>query len=93
MNISLHFHRSSVLDEASFFSISSLNFWMYALNWTSTSFQSSNDPRLFFGLGTEASHVEVRWPSGRVDLVGPLVAGRRVRLVEGVGVVREERLP
>ncbi|MGH7149116.1 MAG: CRTAC1 family protein, partial [Planctomycetota bacterium] len=58
------------------------------------SFQSSNDPRLLFGLpGAGAARVEVRWPSGRVDSLGPLPAGRRYRLVEGAGIVADEPLP
>jgi enediyne biosynthesis protein E4 len=56
------------------------------------SFQSSSDPRLVFGVAGSA-RVEVRWPSGRVDAAGPLLPGRRYRLVEGAGVVEEEPLP
>ncbi|HKB16786.1 MAG TPA: CRTAC1 family protein, partial [Planctomycetota bacterium] len=53
----------------------------------SGSFLSSSDPRPLFGLGG-APRVEsllVRWPSGRVDALGPLERNRAYRLVEGTG--------
>jgi tetratricopeptide (TPR) repeat protein len=48
------------------------------------SYQSSGDPRLHFGLGeaTAADRVEVRWPSGRVDVHEGLAPGG-YRLHEG----------
>ena len=49
------------------------------------SYQSANDPRLHFGLGTAASidEVEVRWPSGRVDRYRDLAADTGYHLREG----------
>jgi hypothetical protein len=48
------------------------------------SYQSASDPRLHFGLGRSerVSEVEVRWPSGQVDLHRDLVAGREYLLRE-----------
>lgn len=42
------------------------------------SFMSQSDPRLLFGLGPggKAEDVTVRWPSGLVQKLGPLEAGR-----------------
>jgi tetratricopeptide (TPR) repeat protein len=49
------------------------------------SYQSANDPRLHFGLGTadRADSVEVRWPSGRVDRFEALKADTGYLLREG----------
>ncbi len=49
------------------------------------SFQSSSDSRLHFGLGDakQADAIEVRWPSGHVDVFKDLVADRRYRVKEG----------
>ena len=51
------------------------------------SYQSAAGPRLNFGLGelARADSVEVRWPSGQVDRIGPLDAGAAYRIVEGSG--------
>lgn len=51
-------------------------------------YQSSQDPRIFFGLGdfAEVSAVEVRWPGGAAERHGPLRADRDYRLVERGGV-------
>lgn len=51
---------------------------------------STNDPRLVFGLGADArvESVEVTWPSGAVQRLGPFAAGTSLRIVEG----REEPL-
>lgn len=47
-------------------------------------FMSQSDPRLLFGLGLggTASEVTVRWPSGLVQKLGPLEAGRYHTLKE-----------
>jgi hypothetical protein len=53
------------------------------------SFESSSDPRAFFGLGT-ATRVDgaiVRWPSGVVDKIGPQAADREIVIREGSGAV------
>ena len=49
------------------------------------SYQSAGDPRLHFGLGaaTQIDRVEVRWPSGRVDLFKDVKLDKRYRLNEG----------
>ncbi len=49
------------------------------------SYLSASDPRLLVGLGTAegVDRVEVRWPSGLVQEVGPLAADRGYRIVEG----------
>jgi len=53
------------------------------------SFESASDPRLHFGLGaaTSVDSIEVRWPSGVVDKIGPLPANQEITLEEGEGVV------
>jgi hypothetical protein len=35
------------------------------------SYLSQNDPRLHFGLGTEArmAEIEIKWPSGKVEVL------------------------
>ena len=49
------------------------------------SYQAAGDPRLHFGLGDadRAQSVEVRWPSGRVDRLGPLAADNGYLVREG----------
>jgi hypothetical protein len=54
-----------------------------------SSYLSSNDPRLHFGLGKELSaSVEVHWPSGAVEQFKSLPANQLVTLREGVGPVK-----
>jgi len=50
-----------------------------------SSFGSSEDPRLHFGLGDAArvEKIEVRWPFGATQTFGPLDAGHLYELVEG----------
>jgi hypothetical protein len=50
------------------------------------SYQSASDPRLHFGLGSSplVEHVEVKWPSGRVDRYANLAADSGYRLREGI---------
>jgi enediyne biosynthesis protein E4 len=53
-----------------------------------SSFYSSNDPRLHFGLGSATSaDLDVYWPSGLRESFKQLPANRLVTLREGVGVV------
>lgn len=49
------------------------------------SYLSSSDPRLLVGVGAarKVDQVEVRWPSGRVQRVGPLAVDRGYLIVEG----------
>jgi hypothetical protein len=54
-----------------------------------SSYVSSNDPRLHFGLGKESSaSVEVHWPSGDIEQFKSLPANQLVTLREGVGPVK-----
>ena len=56
-----------------------------------SSFYSVNDRRLHFGLGdaTEAS-IDIRWPTGEVERIGPVAADRLLVLREGEGIVSAE---
>jgi tetratricopeptide (TPR) repeat protein len=58
-----------------------------AVRWqtSGTSYLSSSDPRLWFGLGTDRTvdQLEVRWPSGTVQSWQNLEADRILDLVEG----------
>ncbi len=51
---------------------------------TSVGFMSSSDRRVPFGLGKEASatSIEIRWPSGIVQKLGPTPANQIVKVVE-----------
>jgi hypothetical protein len=52
-----------------------------------SSFYSSNDPRLHFGLGVETSaHIEVWWPSGLEEKFKAVAADQLVVIKEGTGV-------
>ena len=53
------------------------------------SYQSAQDPRLHFGLGsrTKVDSVEIRWPSGAVTGLEDLPSDRVVTVKEGVGIV------
>ena len=53
-----------------------------------SSFYSSNDPRLHFGLGSSrVADVEVFWPNGRHDTFKGLAANQLVTVKEGTGVI------
>ncbi len=58
-----------------------------------SSFYSSNDPRLHFGLGsaTEVSFT-VRWPSGAIEQIPSQKANRLVVIREGSGVIKATEL-
>jgi enediyne biosynthesis protein E4 len=48
------------------------------------SYLSSNDPRLHFGLGTAMEAVvEVAWPGGGTERIGPVKANRGIRIRQG----------
>jgi len=53
------------------------------------SYLSSSDPRLHFGLGSrrKVDAIEIRWPSGTVDVLRNVGVNRFVSLKEGVGEV------
>ncbi len=54
-----------------------------------SSYLSSNDPRLHFGMGTATrADVEVRWPSGLVETHAALASNQLVLLREGAGAVK-----
>ena len=57
---------------------------------TASSYQSSSDPRVHFGLGDGKAirSVEVRWPSGTVQLVSDVAADRVLAVVEPAAAVR-----
>ncbi len=57
----------------------------YTFRVGGSSFQSSPDPRIHFGLGTATAvdAVEIRWPSGRVDRHAGLAADREYLIREG----------
>jgi hypothetical protein len=52
------------------------------------SYISQNDPRLHFGLGAESrmSEVEIKWPSGKVEVLRDLPADFIHTIVEGQGI-------
>jgi hypothetical protein len=53
-----------------------------------SSFYSTNDPRLHFGLGDEKSaDIEVRWPSGLKETFQAVTANQLIVIVEGSGIV------
>jgi enediyne biosynthesis protein E4 len=58
------------------------------------SYLSQNDLRLHFGLGsaTKIDSVEIRWPSGTVDRIGPLAADQFYSVLEGQGIVPRQRI-
>ncbi|HEX9112057.1 MAG TPA: CRTAC1 family protein, partial [Terriglobales bacterium] len=58
------------------------------------SFESSNEPRAHFGLGsmTRVDSIVIRWPSGQLDKIGPEAADQELVIQEGRGVV-ERRAP
>jgi len=58
------------------------------------SYLSQNDLRLHFGLGKapKVDLVEIRWPSGRVEQLKDLAAGKFYAVLEGEGVVPFERI-
>jgi hypothetical protein len=53
------------------------------------SYCSANDPRLLIGLGAagRADRIEIRWPSGLKQQLGPLQADQGYRITEGVDKV------
>ena len=53
-----------------------------------SSFESSSDPRLHFGLGTatKVNSIVIHWPSGKIDKLGPEAADQELVVREGTGV-------
>src|SRR5262245_42650775 len=54
------------------------------------SYYSQNDLRVHFGLGkaTKAQAIEVRWPSGAIDILNDVTAGHVVFIKEGAGQIK-----
>ena len=53
-----------------------------------SSYLSSNDPRLHFGLGDQSSgNIEVRWPSGLHESFKGVAARQLVTIQEGFGII------
>jgi hypothetical protein len=53
-----------------------------------SSFYSSNDPRLHFGLGPETTaDIEIHWPNGLQEKLKGIAADQLVTIQEGAGVV------
>lgn len=52
------------------------------------SYLASHDPREILGLGssTKIDSLEIKWPSGQVDKLTNVAAGRYLKLVEGKGL-------
>ena len=61
---------------------------------TSQGYQSSSAPELYFGLGDLEGYarIDVRWPSGRIESIGPGAADRRLVIREGEGLVEDSAL-
>ncbi|HEY0758427.1 MAG TPA: CRTAC1 family protein [Acidisarcina sp.] len=54
-----------------------------------TSYLSSNDPRLHFGLGAVTkANIEVHWPMGTTETFAGVSAGQLVTIREGEGIVK-----
>ena len=62
---------------------------------TGSSYCSQSDTALTFGLGEQqrAESIEVVWPSGQVDRIGPVVANQVVWVKEGKGLLSAKPLP
>jgi enediyne biosynthesis protein E4 len=58
------------------------------------SYLSQNDLRVHFGLNqtTKIGSLEIRWPSGKVETIKDLEAGKFYSLLEGQGVVAPEKI-
>lgn len=55
------------------------------------SYQSAHDGRLHFGLGTRSKIelIEIKWPSGTVDTLKNIEAGRVITVKEGAGLISQ----
>ena len=60
---------------------------------TSGSYLSHSDLRLSFGLGSRgrADRIEIRWPSGIVDVVTDVPADQIITVLEGTSLVAGDR--
>jgi hypothetical protein len=58
-----------------------------------SSYLSSNDPRLHFGLGDEKiAQIEIRWPNGLQESITNVAANQLVIIKEGAGVIEQKAL-
>jgi len=57
-----------------------------------SSYYSSNDPRLHFGLGptAKADAIEIRWPSGKTDVLKDVQSNQLIVVAEGRGVLKQQ---
>jgi enediyne biosynthesis protein E4 len=54
-----------------------------------SSYYSHNDLRLHFGMGTSRkADLEIRWPSGQVEMIKNVAANQLVKIKEGAGVIK-----
>ncbi len=54
-----------------------------------SSYLSSNDRRLHFGLGDAVSaDLEIRWPLGRIEKLTGVAAGQLIHVTEAAGITR-----
>ncbi len=62
---------------------------------TACGYQSASSPWAFFGLGGEVEYTQLQivWPSGAIEAIGPGRADRCLTVREGKGVIAEEKLP
>ena len=62
---------------------------------TGSSYCSQSELTLTFGLGDRqrAESIEVAWPSGQVDRIGPTAANQLLTIQEGKGLVSAGPLP
>ena len=53
------------------------------------SYYSQNDLRVHFGLGTarKVNSLEIRWPSGQVDVLNDVPANQFIIVKEGAGLI------
>jgi hypothetical protein len=68
-------------------------FTRYAEVRAGSSFASSSDPRVHFGLAAakKIDSIVIRWPSGQVDKFGPEPADQEIIVREGSGIVERHR--
>ncbi len=59
------------------------------------SYCSASDPRLLVGIGValQVDGLEIRWPSGLIERLGPLQADRAYLIIEGENQARERKTP
>jgi len=59
-----------------------------------SSYYSSNDRRLHFGLGEAATaDLEIHWPSGTKEILSGVKANQMITVKEGAGIVATARMP